>query len=354
MTGYFWRQRETHAFGAYTPSLGTGLYHIAEPRLAPGMKLWSYGVGADREWAIAATTRPYIEIQGGPVEDQSIKLELKPKETRWHVEYWIPSDKPLDIYALRIPETDLRPISEVAVFGWAPNDEVSVWDELCNAYEHSCAGDSKSRPPSPPEVARNRWAPSGMETLGEAFEWAIQSSPEQGVELWKLHYGTWLAGRGDIENAIRKLSNCSLGVGKMLLARIHGSRGDKSATATALAAIQERWLQLHPQVVVERDRLLRELGAHTLAEREMWLSQVGACRDEWVIERRVQLLIDQGDPYAAKRLLLSTPFQKVHQTYTRTALWMEICERLNHSAEPIPQTLGEDRLARFGAYREFE
>ncbi len=81
---------------------------------------------------------------------------------------------------------------------------------------------------------------------------------------------------------------------------------------------------------------------------------MGACRDEWVIERRVQLLIDQGDPYAAKRLLLSTPFQKVHQTYTRTALWMEICERLNHSAEPIPQTLGEDRLARFGAYREFE
>ena len=92
-----------------------------------------------------------------------------------------------------------------------------------------------------------------METLGEAFEWAIQSSPEQGVELWKLHYGTWLAGRGDIENAIRKLSDCTLGVGKILLARIHGSRGDKSATAAALAAIRDRWLQLH-QVVVERDR----------------------------------------------------------------------------------------------------
>jgi hypothetical protein len=81
---------------------------------------------------------------------------------------------------------------------------------------------------------------------------------------------------------------------------------------------------------------------------------VAALRDEWVIERRVQLLIDKGDAAAAKKLLLSVPFQKVHQTYSRTHLWFQICKSLNERCLPIPEQLGEDRLANFGAYREFE
>jgi hypothetical protein len=81
---------------------------------------------------------------------------------------------------------------------------------------------------------------------------------------------------------------------------------------------------------------------------------VGALPDEWIAERRVQLLIDKGQPRKAKRLLLSTRFQHVHQTYSRTGLWMQICKALNEPCRPIPRVLGEDRLARFGAYREFE
>jgi hypothetical protein len=106
--------------------------------------------------------------------------------------------------------------------------------------------------------------------------------------------------------------------------------------------------------VIERDKVLRALGAKTLAEREKWLSQVDALRDEWVIERRIQLLIDQGRHQAAKDLLLATPFQKVHQTYTRTGLWKQITDKLKLPFAPIPQQLGEDRLATFGAYREYE
>jgi len=68
----------------------------------------------------------------------------------------------------------------------------------------------------------------------------------------------------------------------------------------------------------------------------------------------VQLLIDKGEIQPAKRLLLSTRFQKVHQTYTRTALWMEICKNLKEPCRPAPRSLGEDRLASFGAYREFK
>ncbi|MFI5131043.1 MAG: hypothetical protein ACHQFX_13670, partial [Chitinophagales bacterium] len=118
--------------------------------------------------------------------------------------------------------------------------------------------------------------------------------------------------------------------------------------------IQEPWLQLHPQIMVERDKLLRSLGPQTIPERERWLSKVNALSDEWIIERRVQLFIDKNEIQEAKELLLSTPFQKVHQTYTRTGLWIQICEKLKTPYLPIPPQLGEDRLAVFGAYREYE
>jgi hypothetical protein len=68
----------------------------------------------------------------------------------------------------------------------------------------------------------------------------------------------------------------------------------------------------------------------------------------------VQLLIDEDKAEQAKDLLLSVPFQKVHQTYTRTDLWEQITKKLNIPFLPIPEQLGEDRLAHFGAYREYE
>ena len=64
--------------------------------------------------------------------------------------------------------------------------------------------------------------------------------------------------------------------------------------------IQEKWLPLHPQIVVQRDNVLRKLGTQTIAEREKWLNGVDALQDEWIIERRVQLLIDRGEPRKAK------------------------------------------------------
>ena len=74
-------------------------------KLPSGIKLWSYGVGDDSAWSVLSTAKhqTYIEIQGGPISDQSIKLEMQPKQTRWHVEYWFPADKELSIYDLKVP-----------------------------------------------------------------------------------------------------------------------------------------------------------------------------------------------------------------------------------------------------------
>jgi hypothetical protein len=350
MTGFFWQTKDVNAFGAFTPSFGTGLYHVADARAAPGMKLWSYGVGKDRAWATLSSDQdqPYAEIQGGPITDQSTKLHLGRQETRSHEEFWIPSDKPLDIHALTIPQVDLRPVRDVPLFDWARQDEVKVWRDLVSAYE------SKGRLPQPPEIDRCLWPPSGMEELNAPFKWAIKNTNDAEKGHWKFYHGTWLAGRGKKQEAIAVLSETrGMGVANALLARLLKTVGDLEGAARALESIQEKWLQLHPQIIVARDDVLRALGTHTLAERERWLSRVDALPNESIIERRVQLLIDRGDLQAANTLLLSTPFQKVHQRYVRTALWKQLCEKLNEPWEPIPAELGEDQLAPFGAYREF-
>src|SRR3990170_356059 len=103
------------------------------------------------------------------------------------------------------------------------------------------------------------------------------------------------------------------------------------------AGITEKWLQLHPQVIIERDKVLRNLGKHTLNEREQWLKKVEVLPDEWIVERRVQLLIDKEKYKEAGDLLLSTRFQKVHQTYSRTALWKQLCEKLGKPCDPAPE-----------------
>ncbi|HET9825425.1 MAG TPA: DUF5107 domain-containing protein, partial [Chitinophagaceae bacterium] len=351
MTGYFWKTTDANAFGAFTPSFGTGLYHVADEKIASGIKLWSYGVGDDSSWSTLSTAKhqTYIEIQGGPIGDQSIKLEMQPKQKRWHVEYWFPTDKELDIYKLRVPSIQLRPVNEIPMFGWARKEDVQDWESLVK-ISHS----KEIINPLAPDILKLKWAPSGMENLDEPFKLAIRHSIGENQDKWKFFYGTWLAGRDRTDEAIAILSSTKTGVAKALLARLLRVKGDMSGAKKAFDSIQEKWLQLHPQIVVERDKVLRNLGPQTIPERERWLSKVDALKDEWVIERRVQLLIDKGEFRPAKDLLLSTPFQKVHQTYTRTNLWMQLCDKLKISCYPIPKELGEDQLARFGAYREYE
>src|SRR5690242_9739692 len=238
MTGFFWKTKDANAFGAFTPSFGTGLYHVADEVLSPGMKLWSYGVGSDRAWATLSTAKSdaYVEIQGGPIRDQSIKLQLRPKESRAHVEFWSPSDKPMDIYALRVPTVALRPVGEVPLFAWARQHEVRVWKRLVMAQK------TKRRRPEPPEVHQCLWAPSGMEHMDAPFQWAIKTTTGDSTERWRFHYGTWLAGIGKKQEAIQVLSRSRLGVARALLARLLELEGDIEGAAEAFGSIQEQWL----------------------------------------------------------------------------------------------------------------
>ncbi len=349
MTGYFWRTKDVNAFGAFTPSNGTGLYHIASEDITPGVKLWSYGMGADSSWSVLSTAKhqSYVEIQGGPAGDQSVKRELPPGRTAWHLEYWFPADKEMDIYAMEVPVVTLRNLAQVPLFGWARKNEVEVWEKLRTTAQSN----STLRPPA---IESNTWPPSGMENLDGSFRKIISEAKGNSRDLWKFYYGTWLAGRGETENAIRVLSDVQTGVGKALLSRLYKNKGDIASAKKAILSISERYLQIDPQIVVERDKILRSKENLNIVERGKWLDMVSELRDEWVIERRIQWLIDDGKLKQAKDLLLSTPFQKVHQSYNRTNLWQQISDRLKIPFLPVPEQLGEDRLARFGAYREYE
>jgi len=104
--------------------------------------------------------------------------------------------------------------------------------------------------------------------------------------------------------------------------------------------------------VIERDTALAALGKETVDERQRWLEAVSALEDEWLAERRANLLTERGDLQGAYDVLKNTRFQLVHQRYERTHLWRQVETGLGLEPIEYPAWLGEDDLAEFGAYRD--
>lgn len=351
MTGYFWQKPDSSAFGVFTPSLGVGLYHVADPRHVPGMKLWSDGIGRDEAWVSQYTLdgAQCLEIQAGPLVDQSVKTMLDPGQRHEQVEFWIPSARRRDIRAIDLPAPRLRPVDEVPLFAWAREEEVDLWLELTDAWK---AGDAM-RIPRAPDVDSNRWAPSGMAELGDALAWAASCTVADERDRWIFQQGAWLAGCDEPDAALDVLWECHDDRGRALAGRLLlVYRHDADEAAKVFRAIESTAISLHPQVVIERDKALFALGAATIGERKRWLDAVSALEDEWLAERRASLLLDYGDAKAAKDVLTETRFQQVHQRYERTRLWRRVESMLGLQPVTYPSWLGEDDLAEFGAYRE--
>lgn len=349
MTGWFWRQPPFNAFGAFTPSLGSGLYHVAERSDMPGIKLWSDGIGRDEPW-VSQYTRDggqLVEIQAGPLADQGERALLPPGDEVVTVECWIPAAAPMDPARLLMPALHLAPAAEVPAFGWARPAEVAPWEAVAAAY---AAGDP-TRLPDPPDATSNRWAPSGMEGLGAAMAFARDACRGPTAAAWRFHLGAWLAGRGEDGPALDQLLAADDDRARVLAARLLRRRGDPARAVGLLRAIVCPALASHPQVVCERDATLALLGPVTLDERERHLAEVAALEDDWLVERRAALLADRGAWTAARALLAGHRFQHVHQRYARTRLWHRISAACSDGADP-PPGLGEDDLAAFGAYRQ--
>lgn len=123
------------------------------------------------------------------------------------------------------------PIDRIPLFDWARKNESSIWIALADAYKN------KSTLPAAPYPEDGQWAPSGMEDLDDAFRWAIQISPRPERDYWQFHYGTWLAGRERVEEAIEQLSIPDIDLAKALLAgyMFVGRRGKRREILTPLS-----------------------------------------------------------------------------------------------------------------------
>ena len=139
----------------------------------------------------------------------------------------------MDIYSLKVPALRLRPIDRIPLFDWARKNESSIWIALADAYKN------KSTLPAAPYPEDGQWAPSGMEDLDDAFRWAIQISPRPERDYWQFHYGTWLAGRERVEEAIEQLSIPDIDLAKALLARLYVRRQAWEKARDTYAAIPE-------------------------------------------------------------------------------------------------------------------
>jgi hypothetical protein len=315
------------------------------------MKLWSYGLGSHEIWGRAASLsgKSYVEIQGGPIRDQSIKETLQPAQTHSHVEFWIPSLTRLDPHSIRVPNPGLLPLSDVPWFDWPPRAGVQPWLSILAAHQKQTIADLPALPPLDQDI----WAPSGMDELGDALAWAGSGTTGQPRDGWLFQLGAWLVARGHFDQGLDALARSGDDRARALAGRLYlRGKGDAVRALGAFRAIRSQALARHPQLIIERDLALAELGPEGLTERERWLGQVSNSRDEWLIERKAALLLDQRRPEEARALLASTSFQLVHQRYSRTQLWDRATAQRQDTKPPPPNWLGEDDLAQFGAYRQ--
>ncbi|REE85349.1 uncharacterized protein DUF5107 [Paenibacillus taihuensis] len=363
MQGFFWKTADCNAFGMYTPSLGSGLYHIADPAETPGIKLWLYGLGKHENWAHSTAIRreSYVEIQAGPLLEQADNSKLQPGARHVHTEFWIPSAEPLEIRELALPAPQLIPIEEVPLFDWIPRAGTAPWLALAAPYRGGDAG-ALAAPPAAEDCI---WPPSGLEQLGDALLWAADvaasaagDAGEEHSQLWRYYYAVWLAGQGLLDEAIAALSAVQLDCGYALLGRLlRVSRGDYAGSRAAYAQIRSAAWSLHPQLFFERDVTLAHFGAEALDERAQWFAQVDSLQDDALIERKASFLFDRGDLAEAKAILDRHAFGKVHQRYDRTQLWQRLAAAAGEptsASEDVLAHLGEDDLAVYGAYRVSE
>ena len=351
MSGYFWKKPDCNAFGVFNPSNGTGLYHIALAKEAPGIKLWSYGSDRDEDWSLLSCMekQSYLEIQGGPIADQSIKHTLEPNSSNIHTEYWIPTDRPLKIDSLDIPQQKLRPKKNIPLFDLPETPLVEIWLHLVRAYLNK----DITAIPIAPSVNDCNWPLSGLSELGGALDWASKIRSENNSD-WLYYLGVWLAANEEIREAIKKLHEADTAIANALLGRLYYQKKMIDHSKKAFEKIGNNPIGLHPQIVVERDKMLEAVGKETLTLRKAWLEKVNASEDEWIIERRIGLLIDLGNYDQAQLLLENTAFQKIHQRYVRKGLWKKLNEKSGMQLNGMPKNLAEDDLAVFGAYRAFE
>ena len=318
MMAFFWKPGGSPHFGAFHHDLGFGLMHLADPQQLPGKKIWTYGHGRHRSWANATTSGglAYAEIESGPLLDQSEKELFRAGTERRFEEFWIPVHSRDDCAAVAWPKLNLPPMIDPWL-GW----KHSAWQCEWEAFRAGVG-------PMPASCV-----PPGLE-----LEEALRRAPNASEPL-----ALWLAFRGRPDEALRLVeNNASRGAQRIAGLILWKARGE---SARAVAHLEAGPLH-DPVAVAELDELHAELGMND--RRAALLS--GAPAHRLMTERRASLALAVGNPAECIELLASASWPREHQRYVRTELWKAAHAALGQPAAPVPDELGEDNLARFGAY----
>lgn len=323
MTALFWKPGSAAAFGVFHHDLGFGLLHVADPARVPGKKVWTYGHGRHRDWGEATTEggQSYCEIEGGPLLDQSEKPRFPSGQARRFEEYWLPVHTRGECDRVEIPCLPLPPMED-SWLGWRH----SAWQ---GEWERFRAGDGP--------------LPASSVITGLELEIPLRRELERGRREAAVPLALWLAFRDRPTDALPLVES---GPGPMAH-RLAGLILWKALgrPACAVASLAEGPLR-DPVAVAELDTLYAELGRH-----ETRASLLSAAPDHrLILERRADLSLAWGRPAETIRLLSARRWPREHQRYVRTELWQRAMALLGNPKAKVPDSLGEDNLARFGAY----
>lgn len=322
MTALFFKPGGAACFGAFEHDAGIGLMHLADPAALPGKKIWTYGVGSHRQWALATTDGrcTYAEIESGPLLDQGKKPMFAAGTELRLEEYWVPVHTRAQCDALQMPQFDLPPMED-AWLGW----EHSPWQCEWEAFATGAGPLPQSH------------VPTGLE-LEDALRAVVGQNDGRAAEQLAL----WLAFRGRADDAIALVASQPHRRSQWIagLIRRHGLDDPAGAVPHLEASPLD-----DPIAVVKLDELYEQLGK--TAKRQKLLAD--APHHRHVIERRANLALHTGQPELARQLLSETHWPYEHQRYVRTELWNKACKQLDEPDAPTPEFLHEDELAQFGA-----
>jgi hypothetical protein len=323
MTALFWKPGSARQFGVFHHDLGFGLMHLADPELLPGKKVWTYGHGEHRCWGQGTTEGglSYCEIESGPLLDQSEKPLFPNGAERRFEEYWIPVHSREACDKVGWPEFNLPPM-DGAWLGYSH----SPWQ---NEWERFRAGEGP--------------IPGSVVATGLDLEAALRRELQAGNALAAEPLALWLAFRGRAPEAVLVPAGATTPEARRIAGLIEWKA--LKQPARAVAELEAGPLQ-DPIAVVELDELYAELNQS--AKRAALLAR--CITHPLVIERQADLALARGQPEETLRLLSSVTWPRQHQRYTRGDLWKRAQSALGKTESPTPDSLGEDNLARFGAY----
>ena len=328
MLGLFWMDQRDLYFGAFHHRLGVGLLHLADPKVVPGMKLWTFGRKGTYEWAkiVSDDARGYAEVQSGAFKTQEEFGTLAPGEERYFVEFWTGAAA-VDEYAkAALPRPGLT-AEPPRWFGMEHIPEAQRWLKLLEAH-------ARQEPARIPDYnpADIDWPPTGLE-LEATLRWAAEHRSAYHTAL-----GTWLAARGKYAEACAALARsedpCGLRV-EGILAWRHERNLPKARALFERANLDDLGHQL------DYDALLAHLGDY--AARAEHLARMNR-EDGRVVERLADQAVATGRPQEALDLLLKRTWQRQHEHFVRSDIWRRARAALGLTQDPVPAELGEDAV----------